>query len=164
LGAAAATIDFTAIPDTFTHLVIRGQVRGTLAGGSFEMAMRCGEDAIDTGNNYTYAHNHNTGGIVTSGGTSVFQVSRYGVPAATATGGVFGEVQCWIQDYAVVSASRKLIQSFAGYELVKSGCTGLWTNSEKIVERLRFLDNAGGNFDIGSTLSLYGTDDPLVLV
>lgn len=161
LGADAATVDFTNIPQTFQHLIFRGQVRGTVAGVGMEFAMRLGDGAFDSGTNYEWVHEHNGGGIVTSAGsgpTTLFQAARYSVPGSGATAGVFGEFQAIVQGYTLTSTSLKFVHTQGRYEDVRGGMVGRWNNSG-ICSRVRFLDNAGGNIKSASVVTLYGTND-----
>lgn len=157
LEETASTIDFTAIPTTYEYLVLRGHTRSTAASTAAELALRLGGAAIDTGNNYQYAHYHVTGGIASSASDGKLAIGRYTIPGALATAGVFGEFETVI--HAATGLAR-LVRSGGRYQNVAGGMGGIWTNTTDAIEKIRVFDNLNGSFVIGSVFTLYGTDDP----
>lgn len=156
LGSAASTIDFTGIPATHTHLVLRGQVRGAYAATGIEFSMRLGSGSYDTGSNYEWAHEHNTGGFVTATDSSA-HIGRYSVPGSTASAG-FAEVEVIVTNYTSTSTSAKMVYSRVIFGTVIGGVTCRWNNSTS-VNQVRFFDRLSGNLVTGSNFSVYGTTE-----
>lgn len=156
LGSAAANIDFTGIPGTYTHLILRGQVRGTYAGTGIEFAMRLGAGSYDSGSNYEWAHEHNSGGQVTATDSSA-HIGRYSVPGSTASAGM-AEIEVIITNYTSTSTSAKMIYSRVIFGTVLGGATCRWNNSGTVTQ-IRFFDRIGSNLTAGSNFSVYGTTE-----
>lgn len=156
LAVAAAAVNFTAIPE-YEYLVLRGHVRSAANAAAGELALRLGGAAIDTGNNYRYAHYHVSGGVASSTGDSHLAIGRYTIPGGQATAGVFGELETVV--HAATGVAR-VVRSGGRYEDVAGGMGGIWNNSVDPIARMRVFDNLGANLAAGSTFALYGTDDP----
>lgn len=163
LVAGAAQIDFVSIPQTHTHLVLRGQVRGDSSGNTaIEFAMRMGQGSFDTGSNYSWIHYHNTGGQVTSTNDSNAHVSRYGVPGPLASAG-FAQIEIIVRNYTSTSTSLKMVHSRGVFGSILTGGVALWNNAGAC-QRVRFYDRLGGNLVTDSYFELYGTDtDPFAV-
>ncbi len=154
LGSNASSLDFTGIPGTYTHLILRGQIRGTYAGTGIEFAMRMGAGSYDSGNNYEWAHEHNSGGQVTATDSSA-HIGRYSVPGSTASAGM-AEIEVVVTNYTSTSTSAKMIYSRVIFGSVIGGAVCRWNNASTVTQ-IRFLDRIGSDLASGSNFSVYGT-------
>jgi hypothetical protein len=153
LGTAAASIEFTSIPQTFTDLVLKVSTRSAVALGS-------------GGHYYTVIFNNNTSnrsardlegqggnGFVGSGVFVLYGASSHsGTTANTFSNGEF-----YIPNYS--GSTNKSASGDTVYENNASDgrqyiVAGLWSDTSAITT-ITLTQNAG-NFVSGSTVSLYG--------
>jgi len=155
VGTATSTMTFTSIPATFTHLQIRGMLNGT-ASGTFGNA-RMGFNS-DSGANYS---SHNMYGYASatgaqsevSGNRMYYQVYT----SLASTSSYVGVTVIDILDYANTN-KYKTVRSLNGIEFNTDGslrfASGNWRNTAAITSIEFVIDS--GNFNVGSTLALYG--------
>jgi hypothetical protein len=154
LGTAAASIEFTSIPQTFTDLVILVSGRTTGAGVSQDLFARFNGDS---GANYTMRRLIGNGASASSDSNTADGVVRLGqVCASGATANTFGNTASYIPNYT--GSTSKSVSSDSVLENNATTAfqfiiAGIYTPTTAIssVTLLSF-----DNFAIGSTASLYG--------
>ena len=150
LGSAQSTITFTSISQSFTDLiaVFNGSNSTTT-----QYFLQVGNGSIDTNANYS------TTGLTGNGSSAVsarYTNDTVGVRADLyATGG--GNIKNTIfqlQNYSNTSTNKTILirSSLPVSETV--ACAGLW-RSTSAINTIR-LTCSGGNFETGSTFTLYG--------
>jgi hypothetical protein len=156
LGSATATISFTSIPATYTHLQLRATLRpDNTAGGAFTAYAKFNSDA--TTGNYV---NHGLYGNGASASSFRDQVTGGGVwagygPRVATT---FGVAVMDILDYANTS-KYKTVRMLSGDDRNGSGdiilISGLWMSTSAI-NRIDLTVEGGGNFATYTQYALYG--------
>jgi hypothetical protein len=155
VGTATSTMTFTSIPSTYTHLQIRGMLNGTAAGTYNNVRM--GFNA-DSGANYSshliYGDGASAGAQAETSGTRMYGQILISQASTSSYVGV-GVID--ILDYANTN-KYKTVRSLNGIDLAGSGqielSSGNWRNTNAITS-IEFV-TASGNFNVGSTLALYG--------
>jgi hypothetical protein len=153
LAAAAASIEFTSIPQTFTDLVMFYSLRDTGTNSTF----RVHETAISFNGLTT---NFTARALRGEGSTSAtFTATRFAGwhPDAAATANTFGNSSLYIPNYS--GATNK---SYSIDQVTENNATlawmsivaGLWSNTAAITGVT--LTTQGVTLAIGSTISLYG--------
>jgi hypothetical protein len=152
LGAAAASIEFTSIPQDFTDLIFFTSIRASTSGTSVEPCL-----VTFNANTSNYTHrtlNGSGSAATTASGTSrlVFNAPRTGTTANT-----FGNVSVYIPNYAGATNKSYSTDSVTEHNATEAHQTiiaGLWSDTSAITSAL-FAPTAN-NFEAGSTISLYG--------
>jgi len=154
-SGGSASIYFTSIPSTFTHLQLRGIVKNTAASTSVTSGFfRLNND---TGANYATHYLNGSGSAVGAGGLAS-QTLAYGLTdiGANATS-VFGGFVMDILDYKNTS-KYKTVRSLTGVDNNGSGFlqifSGLWM-STSAVDSVTLIPGSN-NFAQYSTVALYG--------
>ena len=158
LSASAASVTFSAIPSTYTDLVLRISARTTRSATYDFVTFRLN---ADTATNYSYTYLVGTSTIAdTSSGSSSTRLFDPYVNADTATNNTFGSAEIYIPSY--VASQNKPISFFSVTEnnastnlsaLVQT-TAGLWRNTSAVNE---IAMTAGvGSFVSGSSFYLYG--------
>ena len=146
-SGGSASITFSSIPATYTHLQIRSANRGGSSGN-----VRFNGD---TGNNYTrhYLEGNGTSGVSGSG-TSQPYIDIFG---NTTTASIVAINIIDIFDYANTN-KYKTVRNLSGIDENGSGYVGiqggLWMSNSAISSIT--LTSAGGNFAQYSSVALYG--------
>jgi hypothetical protein len=155
VGTATSTMTFTSIPATYAHLQIRGMLNGTAAGTYNNVLMRLNGDS---GANYSSHMMYGDG--ATAGAVAETSANRtYGqiMVSQASTSSYVGVGVIDILDYANTS-KYKTIRSLQGIEFNSAGDirlgSGNWRNTAAITS-IEF-GTFSGNFNVGSTLALYG--------
>jgi len=155
VGTATSTITFSSIPATYTHLQIRGMLNGTAAGTYNNVRMGFNGDSAAN-----YASHTLYGDGTSAAATSEASGSRmYGqiFVSQASTASYVGVGVIDILDYANTN-KYKTTRSINGIEMNGSGViefgSGHWRNTAAITS-IEFV-TASGNFNVGSTLALYG--------
>jgi hypothetical protein len=152
------TIEFTSIPQTFTHLQIRGILRGAVAATGFHQAyLRFNSD---TGNNYS---THYLAGDGSSASVNATTSSDYitvsAIPGTNNTASVFSGVVLDILDYTNTN-KYTTTRSLAGVDANGSGygwfSSGNWRNTNAITSIQIFANTGSAVFAQYSSLALYG--------
>ncbi len=154
-----ATIDFTAIPQTYKHLVVTLTARTDGAYADTDIYLTFNGD---TGANYDDQYLYSTG--TTSGNTSALAAAhmRAGLTAgANAPAGVYAETTIEVLNYANSTPRKNVsVRTFdhgsdtgAGYMIEEAG---QWRNTAAVT-RLT-LTPAAGNFVAGTVATLFGVD------
>ncbi len=157
-AGGSASIDFTSIPSTYTHLQLRaiGRVSSGTTGGSFIIVRFNG---VSTGNVYAY---HLIGGdgstvSVYGGGSTNEMVSERYPLNGDGSSSIFGSSIIDILDYKNTN-KFKTLRSIGGFDTNGTGAvymdSGLWrdTNAITSINLTMYL----GNFVQYSQVALYG--------
>lgn len=156
IPTAAADYTFTAIPATYTDLVLKISARSTANGGqncnlTFNSNTSGYSDRILSGNGST-ASSFSSGN--TSRGGSIV------IPGADFTASTFGNGEIYIPNYA--GSTAKSFSNDSGSEnnatlsYLQMQAT-LWNNTAAITSIK--IDLSGGNFAVNSTFYLYGVSN-----
>jgi hypothetical protein len=149
LGTAAASIEFTSIPSTFTDLVVLASIRST-ADGSRNMSITINGSTSGMTGRFLFGS-----GSATSTGADTRETGAYNPSSATAN--TFSNVSMYFPNYA--GSTNK---SWSVDSVTENNATAvslyfdakLWSNTAAITS-LSFAGDSG-DFVIGSTISLYG--------
>lgn len=153
LSTATASITFSSIPATYTHLQIRGIARG--GSGSAAIRIRCN---ADTATNYAahelYGDGASAGAYAESGVSSGF-ADYFGPSSAGAN--IFGVGVIDILDYTNTN-KKTTIRSLSGYDNNGSGgialSSTLWNDTPAVTSITLFY--ASTNLVQYSSFALYG--------
>ena len=149
LGSASANITFTAIPQTYTDLIVVFNGSST---GTAQYFMQVGNGSIDTGSNYS------TTGLTGNGSSAVsirYTNDTVGIRAdlyATA-GGNIKQTMFQIQNYSNTTTNKSILVRSALPASETVACVGLW-RSNSAINTLRLTTSS--TFSAGATVSLYG--------
>ena len=154
LSSPAASITFSSIPATYTHLQIRGIARSTAAAGNVSIAYNS-----DTGSNYAGHDLYGDGATAAAGGGGSRVPSNIGViavPVSTDLANSFGVGVVDILDYSSTT-KYKTVRVLTGFDVNGSGGyilfrSELWMNTNAISTITMSL----ANFDTYSSVALYG--------
>ena len=156
-SGGTATITFSSIPATYTHLQVRGIAR-TNRSGSNQDAIRYRFNS-DSGSNYTL-HYLLGNGSAASAGASTSNTSGFmdGFTESDNLAGAFGGFILDILDYANTN-KYKTSRALSGREDNTSGAiwleSTLWTNTAAITS-IVLTPNSGTSIDQYSSFALYG--------
>jgi hypothetical protein len=159
-SGSSATISFTSIPQTYTHLQLRMIARS--AGTSAGLAIRAN---TDTGNSYTLHYIDGDGGTASAvglaTGTLAYGLLGY-IPQTSSTASTFNGTVVDILDYTNTS-KNKTIRSLSGVSTNTSGGDNsirfssiLWTSTAAITQLDLTINGGGNNFAQYSSFALYG--------
>ena len=157
LSSAQTAVEFTNIPQTYTHLQVRLIARSTTSAASANSLLQLNGN---TGSNYA-AHvlRGDGGGGTPTGAAYATQTFVYTaeIPAATATAGIFGPAIIDILDYKS-TAKNKTIRQFHGNDRNGAGAvvfaSGLFYATPAAVTSIKFTTT--GDFAANSSFALYG--------
>jgi hypothetical protein len=156
LGTAAASVTFSAIPATYTDLVLRASIRSAEASTTTPIRLQFNSD---TATNYSVTTINGDGSAANSfRRTNFTYIDGYQVPAASGTASTYSSTELYIPSYR---ASQNKPMSLMQVEERNStaaemnGIAGLWRNTAAITS---ILIDLGGttNFATGSSFYLYG--------
>jgi hypothetical protein len=153
-GGGSASVTFSSIPSTYTHLQIRGIANRT-SGGDDNINLRVGNGSIDTGSNYSTHQMFGDGAGVTASGTANASIIT-AIPCSSASSS-FGGFVIDILDYANVNKYKTVRilsgddRNGSGYVILRSGN---WRNTSAI-DTISFIPNSG-NISQYSSFALYG--------
>jgi hypothetical protein len=157
LASSAASVTFSAIPATFTDLVVRISARGDAAGSRDFLYLQFNTDSA--GSNYSYTDVVGSGAAATSGGGGSLSPDRMGqLVGNSATASTFGNTEIYIPSYTV--SQSKPVGTFSVTEnnattAYVSSYAYLWRNNATI-NQLVFTTANAANFVSGSSFYLYG--------
>jgi hypothetical protein len=155
LSTSAATVTFSSIPATYTHLQLRVLGQAADSGGAFNIKARFNSD---TGNNYALHRLIGDGSSPTTAGVASTGYARLGVLNSSDFTNVFSANVVDILDYTNTN-KYTTTRSLGGYD--KNGATGfvmyhssLWMNTAAITSIELTTDT--GNLAQYSSFALYG--------
>ncbi len=158
LGAVAATIDFTNIPQTFRHLQLVVFGRADAAQTNTSLLAHINGDAAS---NYDYQFLRGITASVAAGEVLANTSVLLGyISAATAPVGVASDFSATIFDYARATWQKALVSvnglktNAASGGLYVFALSDFWRSAAPITSLTLYL--AGGNFVAGTTATLYG--------
>jgi hypothetical protein len=155
-GGVAASFDFTSIPQTYSHLQLRGIARDNTAGTTFDDIKITFNN--DTGSNYRFKEMYGVGAGSPSfyNSAAITYIAGYLIKGAN-TANVFAANIIDILDYTNTNKNKTLrrinVVDVNGSGESKFG-TGLWMNTSAI-SRITLTPNAG-SFAQYSSFALYG--------
>jgi len=151
LGTAQASIEFTSIPSTFTDLVALVSLRSTTAVDYIALTLNGSSSGFTSrdlsGNGSAAGSSSRTDNLIT------------GITVESGwTANTFGNAQIYFPNYTAA-----VNKSFSVDTVIENNATlarqeiraALWSNTATI-SSMSFIAQAGANFAIGSTISLYG--------
>lgn len=152
-GATQASVEFTGIPSTFTHLQIRGISRTDSTNASVLIQMNS-----DTGNNYSNHGLSGDGASAISYAVTSTNSSAIGIQAFSTNGSnIFGAVIWDILEYKNTNIYTT-IRCLTGYDANGSGLmrltSGSWRNTNAVTSIQ--IKPAASNFVTNTTFALYG--------
>jgi hypothetical protein len=154
-SGGTATITFSSIPATYTHLQIRGICKTDRADDNDLVKMRFNSD---TGSNYSQHYLLGSGSAASTGGSasasSIMTISGAGNNVANA----FGVGVIDILDYKDTN-KYKSVRTLGGYETNSTGFVSLYTGawfSTSAITSIQLSPNIGSNFNQYSQFALYG--------
>jgi hypothetical protein len=157
LGTAAASIEFTSIPQDGTDLLVLASGRSSRSSALDGFYLTINGSTANQTNRYL----EGTGSSVASGTETRFIGTLSG---ASSTSNTFANTVIYFSNYAGSTNKSFSVDSVAENNATTSGqhiIAGLWSQTAAITS-LTFVPSVGPNFAIGSTISLYkitkGTD------
>jgi hypothetical protein len=149
--SGVANIEFTSIPQTYTHLQIRGITRVATSANSFRMQLNS-----DTGSNYTRHYIFGNGSSVTASAST--SQSSLTVGDTSITANIFSAFIIDILDYTNTN-KNKVVRSLNGVDFNGSGSasmyTGVWLNTAAI-NSIKLFSNGSETIQQYSSFALYG--------
>ena len=161
-GSSAATISFTSINQNYAHLLVIGSLRSTRAAATSSLGLYFNSDT--TSSNYDYARNY----YYSSLGSNYARDASSGYiigycSAANATSGTFSNIETFIANYAVSGRHYYGTKSGFGDSATLANSRYAHTGNQHAVSTtisaITFVDADGGDFAVGSTLTLLGIKD-----
>jgi hypothetical protein len=155
-GGGAATITFSSIPSTYTHLQIRALTRGSQATASNLWTVRFNSD---TGNNYygthlVYGNGSSAGVYVNSQANLMYWADLVG---SSTSANIFATSVTDILDYANTN-KNKTVRTLYGWDANGSGtmalASSLWMSISAVNSITIFPQS--GDFSQYSSFALYG--------
>jgi hypothetical protein len=165
-ASGSNTIDFTSIPQTYTHLQLRISARSTWTGGN-QSNIYVGINGNTTTTNYAAHTLYGDGasglsqGFTSSSGIGYY-VGYWALPTANATANIFGSVILDILDYT--STTKNKVGKFIyGNDRNGTGVVGLGSSMFMQTDAVTSLTiGADILLTAGSTADLYGiTSNPI---
>lgn len=149
-GSAVSNIEFTSIPQTYTHLQIRGIAKSTATDDTFMQVNS------DTGTNYSWHMLRGSGGAASSYGTS--SVNKMWTGYGMDTASIFRSSIIDILDYTNTD-KYKTFRSYSGCDTNTSTgwvefVSGNWRSTSAITS-IKLFPNSG-NYGQYSSFALYG--------
>jgi hypothetical protein len=156
LSTATASVTFSALPTTFTDLVLRASVRGSDSGNNSPFRLKIN---ADTGNNYSRTRLYSYDNVAYSqrATNEADNIDTAFFNLGTTTSNTFSNIEVYVPNY--LSTTSKPISGSGVMEnnattAIVSAHAVLYRNSSAITS-LQFFTNSG-NFVAGSSFYLYG--------
>jgi hypothetical protein len=157
-SGGSASVTFSSIPATYTHLQIRGiskTDRANRFGDTFNVRFNS-----DTGSNYAWHELYGNGGAATASAGASATFMRLGRTSAVdaAINDIFGAQVIDILDYADTN-KYKTTRSLDGDDLNGEGYVGIWSGlwqSTSAVTSITLIPNLGTNWVQYTQFALYG--------
>jgi hypothetical protein len=154
LSSSAASVTFSAIPSTYTDLVLRISTRVNYASVDGNILIRFNGD---TASNYSYTFIYGNGTTrVSSRGTSTTRIiGASATEGSSATSNTFASAELYIPSYLANQNKPVSLDSATennATEAYRAANAGLWRNTAAITSI--YLE--GGDFVSGSSFYLYG--------
>jgi len=159
-AGGASNISFSSIPNTYTHLQLRGILRDNRStSGGNNVNIRVGNSGIDSGSNYASHLLYGDGSSASTSAQSSQTAGAFGISTSSSDGAnIFGVQVIDILDYTNTS-KNKTIRWLAGIDTNGAGqirfSSTLWMSTSAITD-IQFYDNAGASYVQYSSFALYG--------
>jgi hypothetical protein len=154
LGSTTASVTFSAIPATYTDLVVRASVRSDRANTQDDVRITFNS----TTTNYSYTYLRGSASAATSSNAADPYAWFGNIPAATATSNTFGNGELYIPSYTASqnkpSSAIMAMENNVTSPVYLTGVANLWSNSAAISTIYLYL--GFGSFVSGSSFYLYG--------
>lgn len=167
-SGSTGTVTFSSIPQTYTHLQLRIQARGTSGSGGYYTSVAVTLNGDTTAGNYYW---HYVGGngasTIGSSGSGYSTNSLINIPNALNTASVFAGGIIDIYDYTSTT-KNKTLRSINGAELNNTSgfpysgaiflSSMLWKKTPEAITSITFTADStySTNFAAGSSFALYG--------
>lgn len=160
LAANSPTVTFTAIPQTYKHLLLLVTARSSTSATNATTGLTFNNDSAA---DYDWLRLNAVGGAAGATATPTSSLIGTGpVPAATATANLAGAKEILIQRYSDTNFLKNCL--FRDVELYTLGTDGTYNlhtgggtwRSTAAITRLDISETSGGNFLAGSSFDLYG--------
>lgn len=158
VGTATSFVEFTNIPQTYTHLQIRAIGRNSASGGYDTYLQFNGATSAV----YSYHYLYSTGSGSVTAGVDTTQGFTIGMRLTTSseTANNFGTGVIDILDYKNTN-KFKSVRTLSGFNNNGGGfcwqTSGNWRSTSAITS-LKLTASASGNFETNSTFALYGIE------
>ena len=153
LGTAAASIEFTSIPQTFTDLVVVISARTSASATSEGLVLHLNGSSANFTSRFLYGNPPGGNAVSGTGGFTAGFVS-----GNNATANTFGSSNVYIPNYTGStnkSFSVDAVSEHNAADAFQFIVAGLWSNTAAITSLLVKPDSAN-NLQAGSMISLYG--------
>jgi hypothetical protein len=153
LGTAAASIEFTSIPQTFTDLVVLVSARGASTSDFPSLLLRFNSNSASYSARFVIGSG--TGTSSSTGGTTSISIAT--MPGSAQTANTFGNSICYVPNYTAAvnkSVSIDSVSETNSAAAFSRLVAGLWSNTAAITSLAIIGDSV--NLEINSTVSLYG--------
>ena len=158
LSSSQATISFTSIPSTYSHLQIRMITRDNAAQSGSQSQMQMNGDTSTNYNWHAVQGNGSSASVGAGSGSTTYIYGFDRTSAANDGASIFGADVIDILDYSNTS-KYKTIRSIGGYDANGSGmvkfASGLF-RSTSAVNRIDISLQSGGSYVQYSSFALYG--------
>lgn len=149
-----ATVSFTSIPATYTHLQIRGSLKTANAANGTDLKMILNSDTAANYSHHSIYGNGANANVSAVSGASYIELDGIG----STTANVFNGWVCDILDYANVN-KYKTTRTLTGFDTNGGGLIFLYSGnwrSTSAISRIDLTVLAGSNFSQYSSIALYG--------
>ena len=161
LAAAAPNVNFSNIPQTYSHLFLIFTTRSDYSGFYTQLAIQLNGD---TGANYDGEHLYGTGGAVkASADVTATYAHLLAIPAANATANCPASATIWIPNYGdttffkiIITHNGTFVQLGNSNANLTENLASLW-RSTAAINQITLFPTQNSNFVAGSIFSLYGT-------
>ena len=155
-SSGAASVEFSNIPQNYTHLQIRGTARSARTEPNDYIYLRFNSDS---GNNYAWHDLEGDGSSAAAQATaSTAQIFTLFITTANSGASMFGAGIIDILDYANTN-KYKIVRTLSGNDRNGSGYvvfgSGLWQNTNA-VSTITLTNHGATNFQQYSSFALYG--------
>ena len=155
LSSSAASVTFSAIPATYTDLVLRWSARNTSSGENAQIRFNA-----DSATNYSRTNLYGDGSAANSirGTSESYFYFGFSIDASTRTANTFASAELYIPNYTV--SANKPISGFSTLETNSATCdtpaviAALWRNTATITSI--DISPVTNSFASGSSFFLYG--------
>ena len=159
---SSATITFSSIPSTYSHLQFRILDKYSYTSAANAMDFKIYFNGVNSGTGYAYHQLIGNGTTVTASGSA--SQSEIGVNSVipsshTSYANMYGAGIIDIHDYASTT-KNKTLRAVNAYDVNGAGSvilsSGLWANTSAITSVSFLLGNASYFWTTGTTIALYG--------
>lgn len=163
LSVAAATVTFSSIPGSYSHLVLIAQGRVDDAAEFKDCYLQFNGD---TGSNYSREYLEASATSPSANGdiSAVAHIACMAMAGSTASSNMPGTAKLWIPNYSGTVFYKNVLSESCRFTLIGNRghyytdvIDGFWESTSAITQ-IDITDSGGGNFIIGSSFWLYGVD------